>query len=78
MTDTTPIGNPLESLKSAAKKEGLSSLATKEMIEEQIGGKIICKCEIFSDPRQVKRKKRLSATFDVDFGEPGRRNLDVV
>jgi hypothetical protein len=46
------------------------------MIEEQIGRKIVCECEIFSDLKDVKRK-RLSAVFGVDFGQPRRRDLDV-
>jgi hypothetical protein len=51
--------------------------SSKEIIEEQIGRKITCECEIFSDSKEIKRK-RLQAAFGVDFGEPGKRNLDVV
>jgi hypothetical protein len=39
--------------------------------------KLICECEIFSDPKEVKGK-RLQAFFGVDFGEPGKRDLDVM
>jgi hypothetical protein len=38
-----------------------------------MGRKIVCECEILSDPKEVKRK-RLQAAFGVDFGEPGKRN----
>jgi len=33
--------------------------------------------DILSDPEDVARR-RLQAFFGVDFGEPGKRNLDVV
>jgi hypothetical protein len=72
MTDITQTGI----LEKCCKKAKLSPLAVKEMIEEQIGSKIICECEIFSDPKEIKRK-RLEAALGVDFGEPRRRNLDV-
>jgi hypothetical protein len=49
----------------------------QEIIEEHIGRKIVCECEIFIDPKEAKRK-RLQAAFGVDFGAPGKRNLDVV
>jgi hypothetical protein len=68
---------PFEILEKCCKKARLSPFAVKQMIEEQIDRKIICECEIFSDAKEVKRK-RLQAAFGVDFGEPGKRNLDVV
>jgi hypothetical protein len=64
-------------LEKCCNKARLSPLAIKEIIEEQIGRKFICECEIFSDPKEIKRK-RLQAAFGVDFGEPGKRDLDVV
>ena len=64
-------------LERCCKKTRLSPLAVKEMIEEHIGRKIFCECEILSDPKEIKRK-RLQAAFGVDFGEPGKRDLDVV
>jgi hypothetical protein len=68
---------PFGILEKCCKKARLSPLAIKEMIEEQIGRKIVCECEIFSDPKEIKRR-RLQAAFGVDFGEPGKRNLDVI
>jgi hypothetical protein len=72
-----PNWRPLGILEKCCKKPRLSPLAIKEMIEEQIGRNITCECEIFSDPKEIKRK-RLSTAFGVDFGQPGKRNLDVV
>jgi AMMECR1 domain-containing protein len=72
-----PNWKPFGILEKCCKKARLSPLALKEMIEEQIGKKIICECEILSDPKEIKRK-RLSAAFGVDFGESGMRNMDVV
>jgi AMMECR1 domain-containing protein len=72
-----PNWKPFGILEKCCKKARLSPLAVKEMFEEQIGRKIVCECEIFSDPKEVKRE-RLSAAFGVDFGERGKRNLDMV
>jgi hypothetical protein len=72
-----PNWEPFRTLEKCCKKAGLSPLAVKEMIEEQIGRKIVCECEILSDPKEVARRG-LSAAFGVDFGTPGKRNLDVV
>jgi hypothetical protein len=72
-----PNWKPFGILERCCKKARLSTLAVKEIIEEQIGRKIICECEILSDPKEVARR-RLSAAFGVDFGEAGKRNLDVV
>jgi hypothetical protein len=72
-----PSWKPFGILERCCKKARLSLLAVKEMIEEQIGRKIVCECEIFSDPKEVKRK-RLQSAFEVGFGKPGKRNLEVV
>jgi hypothetical protein len=72
-----PNWKPFGILEKCCKNARLSPLATKEIIEEHIGRKIVCECEIYSDPKEVKRK-RLQAAFGVDFGEPGKRNLDVL
>jgi hypothetical protein len=58
-------------------KARLSPLAIKQIIEEQIRREIGCQCEIFSDPKEINRK-RLQAAFGVDFGELADRYLDVV
>jgi hypothetical protein len=65
-----PNWKPFGILEKCCKKSRLIPLAIKEIIEEQLGKKIICECEILSDPKEVKRK-RLSAAFGVDFAEPG-------
>ncbi len=72
-----PNWKPFGILERCCKKARLSPLAIKEIIEEQMGRKILCECEILSDPKEVKRK-RLQAAFGVDFGEAGRGDLDVV
>jgi hypothetical protein len=69
-----PNWKPFGILEKCCKKARLSPLAIKEIIEEQMGRKISCECEILSDPKEIKRK-RLSAAFGVDFGEPGKREI---
>jgi hypothetical protein len=58
-------------------KRGFYPPGVKHIIEEVIGRTILCECEIFSDPKKIRRNK-LQAAFGVDFGKPGKRDLDVV
>jgi hypothetical protein len=47
------------------------------MIEEQIGRKLECECQLLNDEKTIRRKE-LRAMFGVDFGEAGKREVDVV
>jgi hypothetical protein len=47
------------------------------MLEERIGYKVVCECEWIGDNRE-RRRMELTQVFGVDFGEPGKREVDVV
>jgi hypothetical protein len=47
------------------------------MIEERIGRKLICECELLNDERKIRRKE-LQTMFGADFGESGKRDVDVI
>jgi hypothetical protein len=47
------------------------------MIEERIGRKLICECQLLNDDKEIRRRD-LERTFGVDFGVTGNRNVDVL
>jgi hypothetical protein len=47
------------------------------MIIERIGRQVICECLILKDEKAIRRME-LEKIFGVDFGVPGRRELDVI
>ena len=58
------------------KKTRYDFYAVKDIIEERIGRKLICECELLHDDRTMKRKD-LERVFGVDFGGPGGRDFDI-
>ena len=48
----------------------------KSMIEDRLGRRLICECQILNDERAIRRKEL--EKFGVDFGTPGRKELDLV
>jgi len=51
--------------------------AVKDMIEERIGRKLLCECELLHDERSMRRRE-LERIFGVDFGGPDGREFDIV
>ena len=49
----------------------------KEIIEDRIGRKLTCECQILNDEKAIRRKK-LESVFGVDFGGPGRGDFDII
>ncbi len=49
----------------------------RNMLEERIGHKVTCECQLLGDDRE-RRRMELTRVFGVDFGEPGNRFIDVI
>jgi hypothetical protein len=49
----------------------------RDIIFEQLGRKLICECEMLRDDEKCRRIE-LERMFGVDFGESGRRGLNIV
>ena len=47
------------------------------MIENRIGWEFICGCELLRKDKALRRME-LERMFGVDFGAPGRKELDIV
>ena len=67
---------PFKILCELCKKNDYDFFIVKDLIEERLGRKVACECEILTDPKELKRHRLRSR--GVYFGEPGRRELDVV
>jgi hypothetical protein len=68
---------PFQNLWAYCEKTGHDFYEAKDMIEEQMGRKLICECQLLNDEKGIRRKE-LQAMFGVDFGEAGKREVDVV
>ena len=49
----------------------------RDIIFERLGRKLNCECEMLRDDEKLRRLE-LERMFGVDFGESGRRGLDLV
>ena len=67
---------PFFHLWSYTDQRGLDFYTVKDLIEERLGRELICECEIMRDEKEIRRRA-LEEQFGVDFGEPGRREVDV-
>lgn len=55
----------------------LDFYVVKDLIEEHLGRKLECECEILGDKKAIRRRE-LQKQFGVDFGQPGERQVDMV
>ena len=67
---------PFQNLEWYCKKKRYDFYAVKDMIEERIGRKLVCECELLHDERTMRRRE-LEQVFGVDFGGPGGREFDI-
>ena len=72
-----PEWKPFRHLESYCAQTGYDFFEVRNMLEERIGHKIICECQLIEDDRE-RRRRELTRVFGVDFGEPGNRSVDVV
>jgi len=67
---------PFRHLWNYTSKKRLDFYAARDLIEEKIGRELLCECQLMHD-EEALRRKQLEA-FGVDFGEPGKREIDIV
>jgi hypothetical protein len=72
-----PDWKPFQHLEAYCKEVGEDPIVVRQLIENWTGRRVVCECQFLNDENEIKRR-RLFADFGVDFGEPGKRNLDVV
>ena len=49
----------------------------RDIIFERLGLNLICECQMLRDDKKLRRME-LERMFGVDFGESGRRGLDLI
>jgi len=62
---------PLQYLWEYCEEVGFDPFAARDAIEERIGVKLECDCQIINNEIENRRKALVNA-FGADFGEPGR------
>ena len=71
-----PDWEPFRFLQEYCKKTGDHFGAAKSLIEDHLGRRLICEDQILNDERAIRRREL--EKFGVDFGTPGKRELDLV
>jgi hypothetical protein len=72
-----PDWKPYKILWQLCKKYDYDPFIVKEIIEDRIGRKLTCECQMLNDEKSMRRMT-LKKVFGVDFGGPGRRDFDIV
>jgi hypothetical protein len=72
-----PDWKPFKHLWNYCERTGYDFFEVRDLIEERIGHKMTCECQLV-DGGKARRRLELERTFGVDFGEPGKRGVDVV
>ena len=68
---------PFQIIETFCRKKRCDFEVVKSMIEERLFKKLICECEILTNTDDLRRKD-LERSFGLDFGAPGRKELDIV
>ncbi len=72
-----PEWKPFQHLSDYCERTGYDFFEVRNMLEERIGHKVTCECQLIEDDRE-RRRRELTRVFGVDFGEPGNRSVDVI
>ena len=57
-------------------KKGLDFYAAKNLLDDFFFRELKCTCEVLGGDKEVRRRQL--EEFGVDFGEPGKREVDIV
>jgi len=71
-----PLWRPFQIMESFCRKKRCDFEVVKGMIEDQIYKRLTCECEILTNPDDIRRRG-LERSFGLDFGMPGRKELDI-
>lgn len=71
-----PEWRPFQIMETFCWKKKCDFEIVKSMIEDRLFKRLKCECEILTNKDDLRRKD-LQRVFGLDFGEPGRRELDI-
>jgi hypothetical protein len=72
-----PNWKPFRMLWNYCERKGYDFFVARDIIFERLGRNLICECEMMRDSEKLRRLE-LERMFGVDFGESGRRDLDLI
>ena len=75
--ERNPNWKPFEALWNYSERKGYDFFVARDIIFERLGRKLVCECEMLRDDKKLRRLE-LERMFGVDFGESGRRDVDLV
>ena len=72
-----PNWKPFRMLLNYSERKGYDFFVARDIIFERLGRKLVCECEMLRDDEKLRRLE-LEKMFGVDFGESGRRGVDLI
>jgi hypothetical protein len=72
-----PNWKPFKLLWNYSERTGYDFFAARDIIFERFGRNLVCECEMISNDEK-RRRMDLEEMFGVDFGEKGKRGVDLV
>lgn len=72
-----PLWQPFQHMQKFCQKKRYDFDVVKGMIEDQIHKRLQCECELLTNKDDLRRRD-LQRMYGIDFGMPGRRELDIV
>ena len=67
---------PFKNLWEFTEKQGLDFYAARDLVEEKLYKELVCECLILGGYEKIKQKEL--ERMGIYFGEPGRREVDIV
>ena len=75
--ERNPNWKPFRMLWDYCEGTGYDLFVARDIIFERLGRTLVCECEMLQDDKK-RRRMELERMFGVDFGESGRRELDLI
>ena len=75
--ERNPNWKPFRMLWDYCEATGYDLFVARDIIFERLGRTLICECGMFADDKKLRRLE-LERMFGVDFGESGRRGVDLI
>ena len=68
---------PFKNLDEFCEKKGFDPYEVRDLIENHMGKKLICECQIVNDQKAMRRAN-LQKSFGLDFGPPGSETCGLI
>jgi hypothetical protein len=72
-----PLWQPFQYVQEFCRMKRCDFRVVMSLLEDRIKKRPQCECEILTDRNDLRRKE-LQRIYGMDFGEPGKRELDII